>query len=421
MPEPTDLPHGGHGQPILPAHDAVVDALNKLARNYAADYDNALPDEARLLPNLGTVVCEQFLGIVRVHPCDSEGGPDYPDCRYYLDRYAINAGTLDTDEEFQGLADTFPDPEPCITAINLAELPPNSVVPLTADTHRIPIDTVVNVFAVYSNPGPDGSPPIKHYVFFHQPAPLHFGKIQTVPACYTYAIVKECDATGTRILSNTLITVVPTPGQNSCTQNGFCYVEGDVIAYIPSPNDKLLGYQVGAYKSVSVGMRCSDSNSASVPGLNRITFYNSDFFVLPSSDCGGTYTNVANIFWRGMVVKAYGGMGGSVCGAPDATSTGGVKVLNFDMDYSGGRSFGGTDARIAFNLQGCATTTANVPTIGGGPCNDESSPVEATVLGFLPTTVGVKSIDGATAVCNEDGTITVTINYSTHRVCVAFT
>jgi hypothetical protein len=62
-----------------------------------------------------------------------------------------------------------------------------------------------------------------------------------------------------------------------------------------------------------------------------------------------------------------------------------------------------------------ATTSANVPTIGGGPCPDPSLPLVAKVTAYLPTAT-IEWVSNVT--CNGDGTITKT--YDSKLVVVPF-
>lgn len=250
--------------------------------------------------------------------------------------------------------------------------------------------------------------------------PLHFGKIQSVAGCSAFAIVKECNKAGDKIFSDDLITVNPTKGGCESTDNGFCYHVGDVIAFIFDPEDETEAYQVGVSKTVSAGLECPDSGdpTGAVSALNRIVFYNTDFHFVAKTGCDSPADlNEAHVGWRGNIVLSYsGGPSGGICGATNTANTGGVKVFNFDKDHPANAVFdAASHARVAFTI-GCVTTSANVPTIGGGPCPDPSLPKQVNIIAFLPTTVIEWVSD---VVCNGDGTITKT--FSSARVCVPFT
>jgi len=168
MPELPDLPHGNKLEPILPAHNNAVDAINKLARDYAAGFEHRSregDEDGQFLGGLGPIVCEQFLGIIRESSPGEVAARGGVDARYDVERYAVkntlaNGGLLD------GRADSFPDPEPSVVATNLAER--------ASGGHTVKVGTVVNVFAVYV-PGDPGGPndtvPLrrehKHYFFYH--------------------------------------------------------------------------------------------------------------------------------------------------------------------------------------------------------------------------------------------------------------
>src|SRR4051794_36146133 len=88
---------------------------------------------------------------------------------------------------------------------------------------------------------------------------LRFGKIQSVAGCNAFAIVKWCNEAGDTIFGDELVTVNPTKGGCESSDNGFCYHVGDVIAYIPDPEDPTEGFQVGASRTISAGLEVPDS------------------------------------------------------------------------------------------------------------------------------------------------------------------
>ncbi len=249
---------------------------------------------------------------------------------------------------------------------------------------------------------------------------LRYGKIITVADCKNYCIVKECQKNGT-LLSDTLITIAPTQGSCDTTATGFCYEVGDVIVYMRSPDDPTEGFQVAAHHPISIGIQCGEAeggptNLAHIDHVDRIEFYSTDFFVAPSSTCSGP-TNLAQVNWRGCIVTSYGG---TACGATNTAGTGGVKVFDFsEQHYADGGSTTNS-AFINFEVV-CATTSANVPTLGGSPCIDNSLPKVAKIKGYFGTDTFIKSIDSATGVCNTNtGHIDITLSVTTARACVPF-
>lgn len=252
---------------------------------------------------------------------------------------------------------------------------------------------------------------------------LRFGKVQFTDDCKTYCVVKESASDGT-LLSDALVTVIPTKGGCDNVENGYCLSVGAVIAYLPDPNDPTVGVQVGAHKSVSLGYKCTSGTAfANVPGLSSMRLYNSDFFLAADGDCGDSpYTNRGNIYWRGLIVL--GAYDGSICGATNTSSLGGVKVLDYTTGI-GGAAYDTNKARIQFDVT-CEDTTANQPTIGGTPCVDESGPKVAKIKGYFPKgrTIDASDTDALasciTAVFNENCSITITFNPPTMDVVVPF-
>jgi len=254
---------------------------------------------------------------------------------------------------------------------------------------------------------------------------LRFGKIVTVPDCKNYCIVKPSKLDGT-LLSDKLVNIAPTLGSCDTTASGFCYEVGDVIGYEEMPDDPTQGLQVGVFHKLSMGYQCGEAeggptNLAHIDNLNRIEPYLTDFFIGSSSDCGGTFTNLAQLNWRGFIITGgYGGTVSDTIGATNTAGTGGVKVLSFDGAISSSLAAYGTNAaKINFEITG-ATTSANVPTLGGSPCLDNSLPKSAKIQAYFPTGVTIDASDpeAITVVCNEDGTITLT--YPTIRCLVPF-
>lgn len=260
---------------------------------------------------------------------------------------------------------------------------------------------------------------------------LRYGKIVATDDCHTYANVKECTKTGT-LLTDTITGILPTKGGCDTTANSFCYSVGDVITYMEEPDSPGYGIQVGAYKAIEGGHTCLDSstNTALVPDLSSSRHYNGDFFLKVGSNCGGSFTNTLAIYWRGMMVTGgYQGhpgtsLAGAVfCGATNAASMGGVKILSFDGNTSNTASISGYTgsnlAKIQFDVT-CDDTTANRPTINGVTCADYSLPKAATIKGFFPVGVTIDASDPSqiTVVCNEDGTISW--NGPTMRCVVPF-
>lgn len=266
---------------------------------------------------------------------------------------------------------------------------------------------------------------------------LCFGKVVTVADCHAYCIAKPCKRDGT-LLSDRLVTIFPTFGSCDSTSSGFCFVVGTVVAYEEAPGEPDVGFQLGQYKRMSMGYQCGEAeggptNLAHVNDFNRIEPYLTDFKIGASSDCG-SYTNLAQLNWRGfMVTGGYQGnpgtslAGANFIGSTNTASTGGVKVLSFDGNTANSASLssypGTNGAKIQFEVTGF-DTTANRPTLGGSPCIDNSLPKVAQVVGFFP--VG-KTIDASadlsssiTAVFNEDCTITITWNPPTMRAVVPF-
>jgi hypothetical protein len=243
---------------------------------------------------------------------------------------------------------------------------------------------------------------------------VHFGKIQTVGPCNAYAVVKESDEVG-NLIGSALITVSPTKGGCDANANGFCYTVGDVIAFVFDPFNPGVGYQLGAYRRFSAQYKCAATNDAHIDDLQTTYYYPSDFHLTTHNACGSN-TNGAVLYWRGLIFQYYSSSncGGTSGASADTISTGGVKILKFDSATDTGGTEGIDYTRFPVSVT-CADTTENAPTIGGGPCDDESSPKKATIKIRGQLGVFIKTIDSIS--CNTN-TGQITLNYTTGRAVI---
>ncbi len=334
--------------------------------------------------------------------------------------------SLAFDDALTLLDEDLPEVAEIFLATNLSE---------RSDQHGLKTDETLDVLLFGVTTG--SFPTTTFWFFCREGSPVRYGKIQSVGPCNAYAAVIESDRLGNFLdpEDDQLITVFPTVGGCDETESGFCYSVGDVIAYLPTPEDRTGGIQVGAYKRVSMGFQCgtamgAPTNLAHLEDVTRIEPYLTDFYIGPSSICGTGFTNLAQLNWRGFMVALPHTGGGSIsasnyCGATNTAGTGGVKVLNFDTATDNTAtisSYPGTNgALIAFDVS-CASTTANVPTLGGSPCFDNSLPNMATIKGFFPVGITIDASDpGAITVSQDPDTCVITVTFPTMRCVVPFT
>ncbi len=129
MPEIPNLPHGQKGQPILPSYNDVVDALNRLGREYAADYRG-------FRTRHGKFHGAYFLATTYEHDRESEHGDPPTGPVYNLKRFRAE-DPIDG-QPVSGDEDSIPQSLDIVQATNLAEWATGS--------HLLTEGTLVQVF-----------------------------------------------------------------------------------------------------------------------------------------------------------------------------------------------------------------------------------------------------------------------------------